>query len=79
MSGSVTVFVNGARVQLEATDTALDAVRITDAAAAEAIDEGKRALTDSRGLPISPGTRVYAGAIYRIVSARAAAPNPLPD
>ncbi len=76
MSGSVTVFVNGARVRLSASGTALDAVRAADAAAAEAIEAGKRGLTDSRGLPLSPGARVYAGAIYRIVSARAAASDP---
>lgn len=75
MSDTVTVFVNGARVQLSATDKALDAVRIADSAAADAIERGMRGLTDSRGLPLSPGAQVYAGAIYRIVSARAAAPD----
>jgi hypothetical protein len=51
--------------------TALDAVRVFDAAAAEAVSAGTRGVTDSRGLPVAPTVSVHGGAIFRLVSARA--------
>jgi hypothetical protein len=53
--------------------------RLIDALATVAADEaaqvraGKRMLTDSRGLPAVPESEVFAGAIYRVVSARSSA------
>lgn len=72
MSGTHVVFVDGARVEVARTGSALDAVRLADAATADAIERGERAITDSRGLPIPPHSAAHAGAIFRIVRARAA-------
>lgn len=68
---TLTVFVNGTAVQLFAGATALDAVRASAPADADAIAAGTRGLSDSRGLPVAASAPVYAGAIYRLVSARA--------
>lgn len=70
---TVRVYVNGRGVDAPAEGTALDAVRIWDAAAADQIVAGTRALADSRGLSAPADQRVYGGAIYRVVSARSAA------
>ncbi|MCU0619145.1 MAG: hypothetical protein MUF40_04475 [Gemmatimonadaceae bacterium] len=66
-------FVNGRGVDVPAGGSALDAVRLADAAEATEIEGGRRAIADSRGLPIDPATAAYGGAIYRTISARAAA------
>lgn len=72
----IRVFVNGVAVDVPAGATALDAVRAADAGeageAAEVVD-GRRSITDSRGLPADPASAAYAGAIYRTVRARAQA------
>ena len=52
--------------------TVLDAVRDFDAAAADALVAGSRGVTDSRGLPSAIDAPVFGGAIFRLVSARAA-------
>ncbi len=72
MTEPLTVFVNARAVQVPAGATVLDAVRAFDAAAADAISAGSRGVTDSRGLPAPVTQPVYGGAIYRLVSARAA-------
>ena len=69
---TVRVFINAAGVDVPEGATALDAVRLWDAAAARDVQAGRRALADSRGLPAAPDTPVYGGAIFRLVSARAA-------
>ena len=51
--------------------TALDAVRAWNAGEADAVSRGTRAITDSRGLPVSSEQSVYAGAIFRLVGSRA--------
>jgi hypothetical protein len=66
----VRVYVNGRGVDVPGDGTALDAVRVFDAATADLLAAGERALTDSRGLPLAADTSVHAGAIYRVVSAR---------
>jgi len=71
MSEMLTVFVNAQAVQVPPGATALDAVRVFDPAAAEAVGAGLRGLTDSRGLPVAPSVPVHGGAIFRLVSARA--------
>ena len=68
---TVRVFVNAAGLSVPADATALDAVRASDAAAADDVVAGRRVITDSRGLPADPASRVHGGAIYRLVSARA--------
>lgn len=70
MSTTVRAYVNGHGVDVPVGGTALDAVRAFDAATAELVAAGERALTDSRGLPVDAGTPAYSGAIYRVVSAR---------
>ena len=68
---TVRVFVNATGLSVPASATALDAVRALDAAAAADVADGRRVITDSRGLPADPASRVHGGAIYRLVSARA--------
>lgn len=72
-STTVRVFVNAAGYDLPAGATALDAVRSADAALAEAIADGRRLVTDSRGIAVDPAMPVYPGAILRVVSNREAA------
>jgi len=67
---AVRVFVNARGVDVPAGSSALDAVRAWNADEASAISRGERVITDSRGLPIDGGTRVSAGAIFRLVPVR---------
>lgn len=69
MSGTVRVYVNAAPLDVPAGATVLDAVRQWEAAAADAVAAGRRAVTDSRGLPAAVDAVVFAGAIYRVVGA----------
>ena len=70
---TVRVYVNERGVDVAPGATALDAVRAFDAGEAERVAVGARGLTDSRGLPVKASDVVHGGAIYRVVSARAAA------
>jgi hypothetical protein len=67
----VRVFVNASGVDVPAGATALDAVRAFDENLAREVDEAKRLITDSRGLPIDPATPMNAGSILRLVANRA--------
>ena len=67
----VRVYINGRGVDTAIGAQALDAVRLWDAAVALDIVEGRRALADSRGLPLDPTTQVFSGLIMRVVSNRA--------
>ena len=67
---TVRVYVNGSGVDVPSGATAIDAVRLWDAAAAAEIERGARALTDSRGLPATPDSPVHGGAIFRLVGVR---------
>jgi len=67
----VRVFVNASGVDVPAGATALDAVRALDEGMARDVDAAKRLITDSRGLPIDPATRMVAGSILRLVMNRA--------
>jgi hypothetical protein len=69
------VFVNGAALSVPRSATILDAVRAFDAAAADAVAAGERAVTDSRGLPIALDAPATGGAVLRLVSARALREN----
>jgi hypothetical protein len=64
------VFVNARGIDVPSASTALDAVRAADPVEGEAVAAGTRLITDSRGLPVSNDTRVYAGVIYRVVANR---------
>jgi hypothetical protein len=70
MTDTVRVYVNSRPVETPAGGTALDAVRLWDPAAADAVVRGTRALTDSRGLPIAADVAVERGAIFRVVHRR---------
>lgn len=72
MTEPLTVFVNARAVHVPTGATVLDAVRVFDAAEGDAVAAGTRGVTDSRGLPVAPTAPVHGGAIFRLVSARAA-------
>ena len=72
MTEPVTVFVNARAVQVPTGATVLDALRAFDPAEGDAFAAGTRGITDSRGLPVAPTGPVHGGAIFRLVSARAA-------
>jgi hypothetical protein len=64
-------FVNGSGVNVAPGSTILDAVRAADAALADAVAAGTRAIADSRGLVIDATTPVTGGAVLRVVSSKA--------
>ncbi|HJU89530.1 MAG TPA: hypothetical protein VJ672_09065 [Gemmatimonadaceae bacterium] len=66
----VVVFVDSRRVEVARDATVLEAVRVADAAIADAVSAGDRVVTDSRGLPISADAGVHGGAIFRVIAAR---------
>lgn len=70
MSAPLRAFVNGRAVDVSPGGSALDAVRAHDPALADQVAAGTRALTDSRGLPVTADGPVFAGAIYRVVPVR---------
>lgn len=67
---TIRVYINGRGVDAPHGGRALDAVRMWDAHVAEEIEGGRRALADSRGLPLDPTTPVFSGLIMRVVSNR---------
>jgi hypothetical protein len=75
MTPSARVFVNGVGLDVPAGRTALDAVRGWDPRAADAVASGASVITDSRGLPTPADAPVRAGAIFRVVPARARKPD----
>jgi hypothetical protein len=75
VSGTIRVYINGVGLDADPDSTALDAVRLWDAAFAAELEAGARRLTDSRGLPASPETPLYAGAIFRVLPARSREPE----
>lgn len=70
MTDVIRAYVNGKGVDVPTGASAIDAVRAWDAAAAEQVVAGERALTDSRGLPLEPSAILTAGSIVRLVSGR---------
>jgi hypothetical protein len=66
----VRVYVNERPVEVAGGSTALDAVRAWNAATADQVVAGDRALTDSRGLPLAADAPIRVGAIIRVVSGR---------
>lgn len=69
---TIRVFVNAAPVDAPQGSSALDCVRLWNAAEADEIAQGKRAITDSRGLEVEAASPTSAGSIFRTVSKRAA-------
>lgn len=70
MSDLLQVYVGGKRIEVPPGSTVLDAVRTASADDAAAVADGRRVVTDSRGLPTPATDRVFVGAIYRLASAR---------
>ena len=70
MSETVRVYINARPVEVDASAPALQAVEAWDAAQAEAVRNGERMITDSRGIATPNDTPVQIGAIFRIVRAR---------
>lgn len=70
MTDRLIVFVNAARVDVPASATALDAVRVWNADAAGEVEQGTRSITDSRGLALASDAPLYSGAIMRVVPVR---------
>lgn len=70
MTEPLRVFVNGVGVSVPVGSTVLDAVAAADAAAADELRAGTRAVADSRGLPVANDAPVSGGYVMRIVSAR---------
>ena len=64
------VYVNASPIDAPDGGTALDAVRVFDAAAADAVVAGTTVITDSRGLPAPADAPLHGGAIFRLVPAR---------
>jgi hypothetical protein len=67
------VFVNAAAVDVDAGTTAIDCVKVWQSDEAAAVQQGRRLITDSRGLPIAPESVAQAGSIYRTIPNRGAA------
>jgi len=70
VSETVRVYINARAVEVDASATALQAVEAWDATQAEAVRNGDRMITDSRGIATANDTPVQNGAIFRIVRAR---------
>jgi hypothetical protein len=70
MSDQVRIYINGKPIDVEAAATALEAVEAWDEIQAQAVRNGERIITDSRGIVTANNTPVHNGAIFRIVRAR---------
>jgi hypothetical protein len=70
MSDKVRIYINGKPIDVEAAATALEAVEAWDEIQAQAVRNGERIITDSRGIVTANNTPVHNGAIFRIVRAR---------
>lgn len=75
MSDVIRAYVNGRGIDVPTGASAIDAVRAWDAAAADQVVAGERALTDSRGLPLEPTAILTGGSIVRLVSGRRRGPT----
>ena len=72
MSDAVRIYIDAKPVDASPGCKLIDALALASPEDAEAVRSGKRVITDSRGLPAAPDSEVFAGAIYRVVSSRAA-------
>ena len=67
---TVRVFVNATGVMVPAGASILEAVRCWNESEANAVEQGEKIVTDSRGLPIDAEERVSAGSIFRLLPVR---------
>ena len=70
MITTVRVFVNGRGFDVPAGGTALDAVSMHSDSDANAVQQGRLLVTDSRGLPVPTDTLLFNGAVFRLVPNR---------
>jgi hypothetical protein len=71
---TVRVYVNATPVDVERGTTALECVRQWRRDEADAVLDGRRVITDSRGLPLPSATPAQPGSIYRTISNRSKDP-----
>lgn len=71
MTESVRIYVNSRSVDVPRGVTVENALRQWNAEEAAAVARGERAVTDSRGLPVSLSDAVAQGSILRVVGSRA--------
>lgn len=64
------VFIDVRGVDVPPGATAIDAVEAFDSAVAAEVRDGKKILTDSRGLPVDGNGSLESGAIFRIIPKR---------
>ena len=64
------VFIDARGIDVPPGATAMDAVKAFDPDVAAAVRDGRKMLTDSRGLPIDADSEVQSGAIFRILPRR---------
>lgn len=71
------VFIDARGVDVTPGATAIEALEACDQTLALDVREGRKILTDSRGLPVENESTLESGAIFRLVSRRdrSAAPN----
>ena len=69
MTSPFFIFVDGTPVAATTGQTTLDAITAWKPELAELLGDA-RSLADSRGLPVDAALAAYAGAIFRVVSAR---------
>ena len=70
---TIRVFVNSSPVDARSGASAIECVRAWRAEEGDAVAEGLRLITDSRGLPVSADSPASAGSIYRTIPKRSAA------
>jgi hypothetical protein len=66
----VRIYIDAKPVDAVRGSQLIDALAAASPSQADQVRDGARVFTDSRGLPASPDSEVYDGAIYRLVSAR---------
>ncbi len=75
----IRVFVDAHPLDIRPGATALDAVRVYNAALATDVEASLRVITDSRGLPIANDTPMVPGFILRVIAHRIRHDPDLPD
>ncbi len=67
---AIRVYVDSVPLDVQPAATVIDAVRAASDDLAQAVIEGTRMVTDSRGLPVEPDIALHGGAILRVVAVR---------
>jgi hypothetical protein len=70
------VFIDAKGVDVRPGATAIDAVEALDSTLAQAVRDGQKVLTDSRGLPVEATSALESGAIFRLIPRRDRAAGP---